>query len=143
MSAFNKHKDWDQGVYRPTPAQASSYSPEMQAEFREREKCIIERGGAKIGHFETAEDAMRAVWCVNACKGLDTIALRAVASMGGLSARMQCINGLMADYTESRQVIRELSNALEQLFNRGRVNVSEGEAVIIEGLLAKARGMRE
>ncbi|WP_143496102.1 hypothetical protein [Pseudomonas sp. DrBHI1] len=57
-------------------------------------------------------NAARIVACVNACAGLDTVSLRAVAQMGGLAQRLPVISGLMAQRTE---LLADLIDAAAQL----------------------------
>jgi len=61
---------------------------------------------------EQQANASRIVACVNACAGLDTVSLRAVAHLGGLAQRLPVISGLMAQHAE---LLADLIDAAAQL----------------------------
>lgn len=102
--------------------------------------------GPVLDHITTQYNAQRIAACVNACQGLETSSLRAVASMGGFAEQAPALNGLMRENAELQSLVEQLSAELGSFARCSSseptitIKVSTVRIASIRALLAKVKG---
>ncbi|WP_313453472.1 hypothetical protein [Stutzerimonas nitrititolerans] len=87
---------------------------------------------------ELKANADRLAACFNACEGLDTVSLRAVAELGGLAARLPVIRGLTRQNAELLAALEDAEGVMRSLGQASPTALAKADEYAKS--IAKAKG---
>jgi len=95
-------------------------------------------GSSHTKRDEKVDTARRIAACVNACEGLDTVSLGAVAELGGLAARLPVISGLMRQNAELLAALEDAEGVMRSLGQASPTALAKADEYAKS--IAKAKG---